>query len=163
MPSIWPTTPIGPSPAGCRTWGGVAIVPTRLTTNPKSCSLPTRTNSPSAAARSGLGTAGTQRKITSLEGAENAVQLPSSQDRLAGAVCKPLLAAAEGEFVRVGKLQDLGLVVSRVGTIATPPQVRHPAGLGPIGVVGHIDGMRPGVSALQKKAARHAPVEAHLH
>ena len=78
--------------------------------------------------------------MQSLEGTENAIDLPASQDRPARPVCGPLLSDAEGEFVHIGKLQDLGDVEIRRGAIAIPRNIRGPKGFGPVTIFGHIDG-----------------------
>src|SRR5690348_10355697 len=97
------------------------------------------------------------------EGAEDTVDLPPTQDRLRSATSLGiLLASAEGEFVHIAKLEVVGDIVLCSSTVATPRQIRGPDGFGPIRVRCHVNGMRVGICAFKKQAARDAPVDADL-
>src|SRR5262249_7338497 len=108
------------------------------------------------------GPRGAQGVLASLVGAEHTVELPAAEHCFRHPGGRPFLAVAEGDFVRVAKLERVRYVVRGRGAVAVEYARRIPAKRGPVAVVGEINGMRVGVSALEEYSAREAPIDRGL-
>ena len=108
------------------------------------------------------GSVGVHGVLSSLEGTEDSVDLPASQDCAAGTACRKLFPTAEGEFILIGKLEVVGDVEVRGGAVAVEHAQGVPREFRPVRILGVIDGPGISISAFEEQTARKAPVDGGL-